>query len=483
MPLEGKYSVAVALAILALSPFIIVSSGYALYAPDIMADLHVSREGLEVIAALATAGYAFGALLGGDFGQRFPQKYTFLTAEALFVLGCILSAVAPGVVMYGAGRDLQGFATGILLVSAVPPVIQNFPASKLPITAVFINIGFFGGVCAGPLLGGAVWLGHEWRWFYAGLGGLGAIALVLGVLGLSAKPANRGMPFDYSAVGLALVATVLVFFGSAELSKYPFRSYRFALPVGIGLICLIVLIVMQYNQEQPLSPIKKMWTTLPIIGTLTAMFAGGSFISFVELAEQFHMRAEGQNPWHTGLLLWPLIPGVLLSAVVFGAMIRTRLLPMLILIGMACLVGGGALTAAVTPARAGALTLAAAGLLGFAAGATVSPALMLAGFSLPSKQLGGIFALIEMVRSVCDYVLAPVIIRIAVASSPGSTPQVPGLHEAAWITVYLTIAFTLLSTALYWLGGVRLRAPDLEAWLGKNRPAVESPRLLARLRR
>ena len=43
---------------------------------------------------------------------------------------------------YGFGRILAGFATGLLLVIALPPVIQGFPPEKLPVTVVFINVVF-----------------------------------------------------------------------------------------------------------------------------------------------------------------------------------------------------------------------------------------------------------------------------------------------------------------------------------------------------
>lgn len=483
MPLEGRYGAMLTVAILALAPFIVVSSACAMYVEQITKDLHVPRVGVEIIAALATAGYAFGALLGGDLVQRFRQRRLFLLCESLFIAGCIMSALARGPVLYGAGRELSGFATGLLLIVALPPVIQNFPASRMPITVVAVNIGFFGAVCAGPVLGGAVWLGHDWRWFYAGLAGLGAIALGLALLTLPLKdPPNPDLPFDWSAVVLALGATVLVFFASAELTKHPFASFRFALPVSLGLICFLALTLTQYHQKQPLSPIKEMWTTLPVIGTFAAMIGGGIFFSFVELAEDFQVSALHGSPWRAGMLLWPLIPAVLVSAGLLGVAIKTRLLPFLILAGMACIVGGGAMIGSMTPAHAGIMTLAAAGLLGFGAGATVAPGLYLAGFSLGPRNIGRIFALVELVRSVFDYVIAPVIIRIAVQGSNGPTPQVPGLHEAGWIAIWIGIAFTVFGVGVYLLGGVGLPRPDLETWLGQGRPAVDSPELLAKLR-
>lgn len=143
-PFENSYAVSLSVAILSLVPYIIVTTAYTYFRLQVSFDIHTGRTGLEIIAGLSTAGYAFGALLGGDLVQRFRQRWLFLLVEGLFVLGSVLAAIAPGTVVYGAGRVLQGFTTGILLVVALPPVIQRFPAKKLPITAAMINLGFFG---------------------------------------------------------------------------------------------------------------------------------------------------------------------------------------------------------------------------------------------------------------------------------------------------------------------------------------------------
>jgi len=191
---------------------------------------------------------------------------------------------------------------------------------------------------------------------------------------------------------------VLVFVGSALLTSHPYGSYQFVLPTSFGLLFFILLLVTQYHQE-PLSPIGNMWTTIPIIGTLAAMIGGGLSFSFLELAEQFHMRVEHNTPWQTGLLLWLLIAGVAFSAGLFGVLSRTRLLPFMVVIGMLCIMIGGGSIGSRTHESGGTPTVFAAGLMGWGAGATVSPALLMSGFSLASRMLGRIFAMIELIRS------------------------------------------------------------------------------------
>ncbi len=483
-PLEGRYDATLAVAIISLVPFIVVTTAYALFSRQVEGDLHTGRVGLEIVAGLATAGYAFGALTAGDLIQRFGQRPLFFLFEGLFVLGCIMSAAGHGIIAYGGGRVLQGLATGMLLVVALPPVIQKFPPEKLPITVVWINLGFFGAVCIGPLLGGAVAAGHVWRWFYAGLGGVAAMNLLAAVFTLPVSdPPNPDMRFDATALMLGLAGTVLPFWASGELSGHGFASFWFAVPLSVGLVCFIALLLVEFYREEPLSPVKLMWNTSSVVGTLTAMIGGGVFVAFLELGEQLQMQVAHRSPLETGVLFWPLALGVCITAMLLGMLLCTRFLPFLVLFGMGCLIGGGALLVGLGPEGPAGKTLAAAGLLGLGAGATVSPGLYLAGFPIASKIIGRVFALVELVRSLSDYILAPVVLEIARQGSSKPPLTAAGVQEATWITLWITIAFTVLGTALWLAGGIGLPRPDIVAWIKDNRPAFRSPPLLAALQR
>lgn len=83
-PFEGNYGVSVTIALLALIPFIVVTTAYEFYRSHVL------------------------SALGGQ---------------------------------------------GLLLVVALPPVIRQFPAEKLPYTAALIDLGFFGAIAVGPLVG------------------------------------------------------------------------------------------------------------------------------------------------------------------------------------------------------------------------------------------------------------------------------------------------------------------------------------------
>lgn len=483
-PLEGKYGVSLSIAVMALVPYIILTTAYELFRKQVGAEIGIDRQGLQIISSMGTAGYAFGALFGGDIIQRFHQRKLFLMTEAAFVAGCVLAATASGPLQFGIGTVITGMTTGLMLVIALPPVVRGFPPERMPITTAVIDIGFFGAITLGPLIGGAVEFAHVWRWLYAGFGGVGCLIWITALFTLPHNPpANPNQRFDFAAVALALGSTALPFLASAELTRHNFDSYWFMVPLAIGFACLVAMLLTEFHSEEPLAPVRPMWHTVPLAGTMIAMIGGGAYVTFLELGEQFTIKVQHQTPLAVGLAFWPQIVGVLITSVLLGALIRTRLLPIFTLAGMVVLMGGGALLLYMDPHRLSPVLLGSAAMLGLGAGATVSPALWLAGFSLPSKMVGRTFALVELVRSEADFIMAPVLLQVALVSSGGKELTAAGIKSAIWITILITIATTGFIVLVYLAGGAGLPRPDLKGWLKNNRTAVPSPPLGAALKK
>lgn len=476
-PLAGHYAPTALVSVLALAPYIVLSTAGSYLQKSLMTGpLHVSQTMQQVAEGMSNAGYAFGAVLAAWLVQRFRQRPLFLLTETVFVAASVITAAAwtPGV--YAGGRIAQGVSTGLLLIIALPPLITQFPAKMLSRTVVIVNIGLFGAVTVGPLLGGAAASGTHWRWLMAGAAAVGAIALLLAFPTLAHRP-----PFDVDresdvpAFVLAAVGCGLSFLGVAQLVTRPPTDPRVWIPTVVGLVCLAVFIVLQYRREDPLVPVKALSTALPVVGTLTAMVGGAAAVSLGQLAATSLLEVQKTKPLTAGLLFWPEVVGVLVTAVLFGRLIRTRWVPVLLLVGLALLVVGGILLADPTSHLR---VLLGAGAVGAGAGATVSPGLFLAAWGVPSKTVGRAFALVELLRSEAAYLIGPVL--LFVARHNGTQPH--GLALATWWMVGITAVGTVAVAVLYRISGAPLEPPDLQNWLEGDEQALESPRTAERVR-
>ncbi|HEY2437754.1 MAG TPA: hypothetical protein VGH93_11280, partial [Solirubrobacteraceae bacterium] len=130
------------------------------------------------------------------------------------------------------------------------------------------------------------------------------------------------------------------------------------------------------------------------------------------------------------------------------------------------------------PPPSGVLALG-SGLVGLGVGGSVAPALFIAGFSLRNNALQRVFAIIELLRAVAAFMVAPVLAHVA--ATVGASPTA-GIQTALWICFGIATGGTLFAVSLYALGGVRPPAPVLEVWMSGAAPAWYSPPLLDRIR-
>jgi MFS transporter, DHA1 family, inner membrane transport protein len=184
--------------------------------PVIAADLHVSIP----TAGLLVTGYALGVVVGAPLltlsTERVPRKWLLLGLMALFTLGNLLSALSPNYTMLLTARVVtslcHGAFFGVGSVVAESLVAPDRRASAVAGMFMGLTIANIGGV---PL---ATWVGQHlgWRAAFAGIAGLGVIAILsiqLAVPKLGAgPPSNVGQELGVMrrpAVLLALATTVL----------------------------------------------------------------------------------------------------------------------------------------------------------------------------------------------------------------------------------------------------------------------------------
>jgi MFS family permease len=479
-PLVRSYPAAVSLVLLALCPFIVLATVSLFTTQQVSLDLHTSTFGVQLAEGLSNAGYAFGAVVAADLIQRLPTWRLYVVTEAGFAVGSLLVALAPVIGVYTVGRVLQGIATGMLLVVALPPLITKHGAARVPLSAAFVNLGLFGMVTIGPVIGGIVAASGAWRLLFVVVAIIGVGGALLGLLAFRRDlPMSPRMGFDESGIPLALAATFLPFFGVSWLIRGGFGSPAFFLPVAVGLLALLMLLVRQYRKDRPLMPLKLIAHTLPVTGIATAMVTGAAVTALVYLAVVYLLQVQHESPVLTGTILATQVAGVAVAAVLFKLVMRSRWLPVLALGGLGTTALGGALLLWLGPGHANTLVAVAGLLLGFAAGAGVAPGLFMAGLSVPSNRLGPTFALVELLRSEAAFLVAPVVAQfVTLFSDP-----VAGIKVAVIILVVLCLISGALILGVLLLGGARPHAPDIDSWIGGEQPAYDSPRLADAVRR
>jgi MFS family permease len=477
-PLADSYPAAAVLVVCALVPYLALSSALTPLQPVLLHSLKMSSGTFAMGEGMGNAAYAVGTVLAIQLAVHVPGRRMLVLYAALFVAGSVMAAAATSPGLFIAGHVLQGLCTSLMLIAAVPALVTGWPASKMPITGVIMNVCIFGAVAAGPFLGGVQAGAESFRPLFWIVAGIGAVALVLTVLTFEDQPPqDRGAPWDLVAMALATVGCVAAFFGSARLQVHSLLEPATLAPLAGGALLIVALVVFEYRVRRPLMPVRDFSSTLPVAGIVIAICAGAASVALIDLAGAAAKSAT--SPSHLGVLFLPEVGGAVLTALIFGALFRTRFTPPFALAGMAALCAGAAVLIGVAHDP---LTLVpiGAGLVGLGVGASVSPALFIAGFSLESKILPKVFALVELLRGVAAFMVAPVLLHIA--QTTGGSP-VAGLKNSVWICLAIAAVGGATAVALLLLGRARLQRPDIDRWQEGKGPAWHSPRLAEALRR
>ncbi|MDH2416053.1 MFS transporter [Nocardioides sp. CER19] len=469
--LRGRYPFAVGIALLGLGPNVVLSTALLPVRQSLADGLGAGTSTIGLATGLGSAGYAIGAVVAAQLALKLVQRRIFLVAETVFALASLTATLAPSIALLFPALVLQGLSAGAMLISSLPPLITRFGAGRVAVSAGIVNVGIFGASTLGPILGGLAAGGNGWRWLFAGATALALVGLLVAALGYDLwEPAEPDARADVPALALVVLSVGAGFVAASLVTGHGLLAWQVLGPAAVALLAFVALIVWEMRRPDPLIPLSSLTTQLPVTGILVAMVGGAVVVTATDLLQARLTQIEHTSPADAAATFWPMPIGALVGAAVFWALFRTRFVPVLIDVGLAALALGCVLAT-------GATTWAACLLLGFGAAATVSPGLFLTGFGLRSDQLGRGFALVQLLRSMATYAVAPVVLALVLRSSAPVDAARVGMLAMAGVAAAALVA----AIAVPALSGARLRAPDIEAWLEGDK-GLPSPATVTHLR-
>ena len=238
---------------------------------------------------------------------------------ALFLLGSALAATAQNMEQLIGYRALQGLGAGALEGLSFILVADLFAgrrsAALQGALAGLMGISFI----AGPLVGGFLTDHVGWRSvFTVNLPiGAAALAVVATVLPASVgRSERRGTPLDLTGIALLTAGVGLLLVGLNE---------RHLALIVAGLAVLAAFLAVERRAVAPVIPLRlladRKVASIMIAGT-TATF--GLYAGALLLPRYFQ-QVRDVSATHSGLLIYPLLLGILVSVNVAGMLIAKRL--------------------------------------------------------------------------------------------------------------------------------------------------------------
>ncbi len=269
----------------------------------------------------------------GKFGDVLGRRNLFLLAIAIFTLASIGCAFAGDFWTFVVFRAAQGLGGGGLMILSQAIIADIVPASERgkylgPLGAIF---GL--SAVAGPLLGGFFVDHMTWQWaFYINIPiGIAAFLVAFFALQLpSKKPTKR---IDWlGVVFLSAATTCLILFtdfgGDAEFGWNSLATWAW----GLGLVVSVGLFILtEARAEDPVMPLSMFRSPVFVNATAIGLTLGIAMFAAIAFVPTFLQMSSGTSAAASGLLMLPMMVGVMGTSIASGLIItktgRYKLFP------------------------------------------------------------------------------------------------------------------------------------------------------------
>lgn len=260
--------------------------------------------------------------LYGKLGDLYGRKRLFQIAIVIFLAGSVLSGLAQDMFQLIAFRAVQGLGGGGLIVLAqaiIADVVSPRDRGRYQ--------GYFGAVfgassVAGPLLGGFFTDHLTWRWVFFVNIPLGILALFVTSAVLPAGQRRSQHRVDYlgSAVLVAAV-TCIVLFTTWGGTEHAWDSGVILGLIAASVVLLGLLMVVERRAAEPVVPLHLFSGRTFRVATSVSFIIGVSMFGAISFLPLFLQVVNGASATNSGLLLLPLMLGLLLASVGSGQVI------------------------------------------------------------------------------------------------------------------------------------------------------------------
>lgn len=275
--------------------------------------------------------------IAGKLSDLFGRRKVLLIGVAVFAIGSLMSGASADIVQLILWRAFQGIGGGIITANAFTIVGDLFAARERGKWQGLIGAVFGIASVVGPLLGGFLTDGHsvfglittDWRWTFWINVPIAIVAFTLIAIYCPALKHSEKPKVDYLGAGLlavflgtlilAIDNTEQIFSGilQGDLTLTGLRVIMF----GIVVASLIALIMVERRVKEPIIQLNFFKNRNFTLIMAIALLHGAAFLGSILYLTQFNQQVFGASPTQSGLMLLPMIAGLMIASITAGQLV------------------------------------------------------------------------------------------------------------------------------------------------------------------
>lgn len=260
--------------------------------------------------------------LWGKLSDLYGRRPLFQAAIVVFLVGSVLCGLSQTMGQLIGFRAVQGLGIGGLM--ALSQAILGDIVSPRERGRYQGYIGSVFGVASigGPLIGGFLVDGPGWRWcFYVGVP-IGIVAFVVANRVLTIPFTRRDHQIDY--LGAALIVggvSLLLLVLSLGGKEFAWGSVETVGMAAGGALLLGLAVVQERRAAEPIIPPHLFRIPTFRITSLAGFIVGVAMFGAIVYLPQYLQIVKGESPTRSGLLIVPLMVGLMIMSIGSGRII------------------------------------------------------------------------------------------------------------------------------------------------------------------
>lgn len=275
--------------------------------------------------------------IAGKLSDMFGRRILLLVGVTIFALGSLFSGLAGDINQLIIWRAFQGIGGGIITANAFTIIGDLFAARERGRWQGMIGAVFGVASVVGPLLGGFLTESHQllgvttdWRWtFYINvpiaIAAFTVIAIYCPALKHEKKPRVDYLGASLLALGLATLVLAVdntdkIFANLLAATGMSLTTLRIIM-AGIVIASTIAFIYVERRSKEPILDLAFFKNRNFLILSGIATFVGAAMIGSILYLTQFNQQVYGAGPTTSGLMLLPMIAGLMLVSITTGQLV------------------------------------------------------------------------------------------------------------------------------------------------------------------
>lgn len=286
--------------------------------PRIVSDLG----GLDYITWVVTAfllASTIGAPISGKLGDMYGRKVILQIAIVIFLVGSAICGLAQNMLMLVAGRLVQGYGGGSLIVVSMACVADVLPPRQRGKAQGALSSVFGLSTILGPLVGGYIVGTVGWHWIFWLNFPVGLAAFAVLTFALETPPPSGKHRIDFA--GAFLLATLLscaVLVANLGGTILPWDSAPVVTLIAMAPAILLAFIAVERRASEPILPLSLFIIRNFQVANSMNFLVGMAMFGTIAFIPTFLQVVKQLEPAQSGLFLLPMMIGMIGTSVMSG---------------------------------------------------------------------------------------------------------------------------------------------------------------------